>query len=147
MSRSAHHSLPLYKLLKKGKDFAWLDECEAAFQHLNAYSRFSSDPEQAWPKREISEHEISYQPRQAIKAYVLSDFVVEMTGSQGPLSTTWETHIDGSSNVKGSGIDIILDNDDGLVIEQSLCFGFPTFNNQAECEAYLAELSTTKDLM
>lgn len=39
-----------------------------------------------------------------------------------------------------------MDNDEGLVIEQSLCFGFPTFNNQAEYEVCLAELSTAYDL-
>ena len=34
MTRSAHRTLPLYNLLKKGKDFRWTDECEAAFQGL-----------------------------------------------------------------------------------------------------------------
>ena len=34
MTRSAHRTLPLYNLLKKGKDFEWTDECEAAFQSL-----------------------------------------------------------------------------------------------------------------
>ncbi|MDV3201189.1 MAG: RNase H-like domain-containing protein, partial [Sweet potato little leaf phytoplasma] len=37
LSKSAYKSLPLFQLLKKGKDFKWTGECEAAFQELKVY--------------------------------------------------------------------------------------------------------------
>lgn len=52
----------------------------------------------------------------------------------------------GSSNAKGGGVKVLLDNGEGFVIEQSLRFNFPVSNNQAKYEACLARLATTKEL-
>ncbi|MCI84643.1 gag-pol polyprotein, partial [Trifolium medium] len=50
----------------------------------------------------------------------------------------WTIFVDGSSNPQGSGAGIILENCEGVLIEVSLGLAFPTTNNQAEYEAFLA---------
>jgi ribonuclease HI len=55
-------------------------------------------------------------------------------------------YVDGSSNTKECGAGVILENSDGLAIEYSLKFEFPTSNNQAECEACLAGIRMVKEL-
>jgi len=54
--------------------------------------------------------------------------------------------VDGSSNSKGSGTRIIIENNKGIVVEISLGFSFPITNNTAEYEAFLAGLRTAQDL-
>ena len=39
-------------------------------------------------------------------------------------SSAWVLFVDGSSNLKSNGADIILEGSKGIVIEQSLRFGF-----------------------
>ena len=52
----------------------------------------------------------------------------------------WVLQLDG----KGAGI--ILENGEGILVEVSLTLSFPTSNNQAEYEAFLAGLHLTEDL-
>jgi hypothetical protein len=42
----------------------------------------------------------------------------------------WMIYVDGSSNTKGCGAGVILENSDGLATEYSLKFDFPTSKNQ-----------------
>jgi hypothetical protein len=52
----------------------------------------------------LSEFDIIFEPRGAIKAQVLADFIVEMTVEKGNLiAASWILSVDGSSNLKGSG--------------------------------------------
>ncbi|XP_020207086.1 uncharacterized protein LOC109792120 [Cajanus cajan] len=53
---------------------------------------------------------------------------------------TWTLHVDGSSNVKGGAVGIILEWPNGILIEESLKLDFQATNNQAEYEALLASL-------
>ncbi|RDX93894.1 hypothetical protein CR513_23798, partial [Mucuna pruriens] len=46
----------------------------------------------------------------------------------------------------GSGAGIILEGPRGVVVEQSLCFGFQASNNQAEYETLLAGIRLAKEL-
>ena len=46
--------------------------------------------------------------------------------------------MDGSSNQQGSGVGVILEGPNGVLIEQSLRFAFKASNNQAEYEALIA---------
>jgi hypothetical protein len=87
---------------------------------------------------ELSQYDISYEPRQAIKAQVLAEFLAEMThpGDQNPCS--WTIYVDGSSNTKGSGAGILIENEEGVAVEYSLKFEFLTSNNQAEYEVCFA---------
>jgi len=46
--------------------------------------------------------------------------------------------MDGASNSKRVGIEIVLTTLEGYIIEQSFTLGFPTSNNESEYEAVLA---------
>ncbi|GAU10124.1 hypothetical protein TSUD_420000, partial [Trifolium subterraneum] len=80
------------------------------------------------------------------KAQILADFVAEMTTSTTSEKNKWTIFVDGSSNSQGSGAGIILENGDGVLIEVSLGLSFPTTNNQAEYEAFLAGLRLAEDM-
>ncbi|GAU47643.1 hypothetical protein TSUD_238620 [Trifolium subterraneum] len=84
---------------------------------------------------ELAEFDISFESRKALKAQVLADFVAEMTTSTTSEKNKWNIFLDGSSNSQGSGVDIILENGDGVLIEVSLGLSFPTTNNQVELAA------------
>jgi len=58
----------------------------------------------------------------------------------------WTLYVDGSSNPKGAGVDIVLEGPNDILIEKSLHFAFRTSNNQAEYEAILAVLSLVREV-
>ncbi|XP_015971480.1 uncharacterized protein LOC107494952 [Arachis duranensis] len=91
---------------------------------------------------ELSQYDIRYEPRQAIKAQAMADFLVEVTGdpTEGT-STRWKLHVDGASNQMSGGARIILESPVGVVYEQSIRFEFPVSNNQAEYEALIGGLT------
>ena len=60
--------------------------------------------------------------------------------------SVWVLHIDGASNTQDSGVDHILTNFEGMVIEYALRFNFKDSNNQTEYEALLAGLKIAKEL-
>ncbi|GAU33995.1 hypothetical protein TSUD_212560 [Trifolium subterraneum] len=95
---------------------------------------------------ELAEFDISFESRKALKAQVLADFVAEMTTSIASEKNKWTIFVDGSSNSQGSGAGIILESEDGVLIEVSLGLSFPTTNNQAEYEAFLAGLRLAEDM-
>jgi hypothetical protein len=95
---------------------------------------------------ELSQYDISYEPRQAIKAQALADFVAEMTHPREEPKGSWTIYVDGSSNPKGAGAGILIENDEGVTVEYSLKFEFPTSNNQAEYEACLTGIRAAKEL-
>ncbi|GAU49235.1 hypothetical protein TSUD_183260 [Trifolium subterraneum] len=90
--------------------------------------------------------DISFESRKALKAQVLADFVAEMTTSTTSEKNKWTIFVDEFSNSQGSGAGIILENGDGVLIEVSLGLSFPTTNNQAEYEAFLAGLRLAEDI-
>ena len=111
----------------------------------------------------LSEFDITYRPRSAMKAQVLADFLVECAGlgkeseedsshqqlkpgPEEPEEDAWILHVDGASNSDGSGAGLILANSDGVVAECALRFQFPATNNQAEYEALLAGLRVSREL-
>ncbi|GAU47210.1 hypothetical protein TSUD_403510, partial [Trifolium subterraneum] len=97
---------------------------------------------------ELSEFDIRYESRNALKAQVLADFVAEMTCSFSSTDgvNKWTIFVDGASNATGAGAGIIIENEDGILIEVSLALSFPTSNNQAEYEAFLAGLRLAEDV-
>lgn len=104
---------------------------------------------------ELSEHDIRYQPRLAIKAQVLADFLLECTISEDgsaldtfeqPRYDPWLLHADGSSNASGFDAGLVLTSSEGATFEYGIRFSFPAFNNEAEYEALLAELRIARDL-
>jgi ribonuclease HI len=95
---------------------------------------------------ELTQFDMSYEPWLAIKAQVLADFRAAMTHPEESHPGEWTIYVDGSSNTKGCGAGVILENTDGLAIEYSLKFEFLTSNNQAEYEAGLAGIWKAEEL-
>ena len=66
----------------------------------------------------LSEFDIRYQSRNAIKAQALADFIAEFTPSYADLSERegnkkWVVHVDGSSTLYAGGIGIVLQSPEG----------------------------------
>ncbi|XP_070034471.1 uncharacterized protein [Nicotiana tomentosiformis] len=106
---------------------------------------------------ELSEYDIIYQPRTAIKSQVLADFVTDFNTKiipkvekelqifTGANPGTWTLFTDGSSNVKGAGLGIVLIPPSGESIRQAIkCY--PITNNEAEYEAVIAGLELAREL-
>nr|XP_027067493.1 uncharacterized protein LOC113693115 [Coffea arabica] len=101
---------------------------------------------------ELAEYDLSYEPRTAIKAQPLADFLAELTFTEGPESTSafvevstpslWTLYVDGSSNGEGSGAGF----SQGEVCTYALRFGFPATNNEVEYEALIAGLQLARKL-
>ena len=92
---------------------------------------------------ELLEFNIPYEPHGPIKAQCL-DFVNDLQHT--PTEDQWTLHVDGSSNPKGVGADIVLEGPNKILIEKSLHFAFKTSNNQAEYEAILVGLSLAREV-
>ncbi|XP_025685479.1 uncharacterized protein [Arachis hypogaea] len=96
---------------------------------------------------ELSQYDLQYEPRHAIKAQAMTDFLVEVTGgSAEATSIQWRLHIDGASNQTFEGVGIILENPTGAIYEQSIKFKFSVSNNQAEYEALLGGLILAREV-
>lgn len=97
---------------------------------------------------ELSEFDIVFEPRPTLKAQILADFIAELNppATQTSKPHNWTIFVDGSSNRKGGGAGIVLEDEEGVCLEQSLRFDFKTSNNQAEYEACLAGLTMEREL-
>nr|XP_025635517.1 uncharacterized protein LOC112729558 [Arachis hypogaea] len=96
---------------------------------------------------ELSQYDIWYEPRQAIKAQAMADFLVEVTGDPSEdTGTRWKLHVDGASNQTFGGAGIILESPLEVVYEQSVRFEFPISNNQAEYEALIGGLTLAAEV-
>ncbi|XP_025674231.1 uncharacterized protein [Arachis hypogaea] len=98
----------------------------------------------AWSIK-LSQFQIKFEPRNAIKAQALTDFVAEMTPEK-LAPEPWKLHVDGSSNSTHGGAGIILESQNGITIEHSVRYEFPVSNNQAEYEALLAGLTLAREV-
>ncbi|RYQ82848.1 hypothetical protein Ahy_B10g101409 [Arachis hypogaea] len=94
---------------------------------------------------ELSQFDIKFEPRYAIKAQAMADFIAKMTPGNIP-PEAWKLHVDGSSNLTSGGAGVILESQNGVVIEQSVRYDFPVSNNQAEYEALLAGLTLASEV-
>ena len=101
---------------------------------------------------ELSEFNIRYKPRIAVKWQVLVDFIMEFTPSNTstkPTETTqlepdlpiWRLSVDGAANSQGSGVGLILTSPNGIDVEYTLKFGFHASNNEAKYEAVIAGIN------
>ena len=69
---------------------------------------------------ELSEFDIQYRPRTAIKGQVVADFIAEYTQLEGKGAEglgQWSIHKDGSSNRQAGGADVVIQNPEGDKIE------------------------------
>ena len=100
--------------------------------------------------------DIRYMPCTSVKGQVLADFVAEFTELEVDelladrnkdeklvdtisqyCPPTWEVHVDGASNQKGSGVGLVLTSSEKVIVEKSLRLDFLVTNNEAEYEALL----------
>ena len=97
---------------------------------------------------ELSEFDIRYKPKTAIKGQILADFVMEFTSAElveatqtTPDLSIWRLSVDGAANAQGSGADLILTSPKGIDIEYVLRFGFRASNNEVEYVAIIVGLN------
>uniref|UniRef100_A0A2N9H9Y5 Uncharacterized protein n=1 Tax=Fagus sylvatica TaxID=28930 RepID=A0A2N9H9Y5_FAGSY len=100
---------------------------------------------------ELSEFDIEYHPRQAIKAQALADFIAEFTVTEDEPSVErpdeiWEIDIDGSSVKGAGGVGAVFKTPEGHLLKHSTRLQYPTTNNEAEYEALLTGLRIAKEL-
>ena len=97
---------------------------------------------------ELSEFDIRYKPKTAIKWQVLADFVMEFTPTELTMDTQvtpdlpiWKLFVDRAANAQGRGAGLILTSLEEMDIEYALRFGFQASNNEAEYEVVIAGLN------
>nr|XP_027102673.1 uncharacterized protein LOC113723912 [Coffea arabica] len=106
---------------------------------------------------ELGEYDLSYEPRTAIKAQALADFLAELTFDEVNETTSantqatakpqrWILHVDGSSNSEGSGAGLLLEDPQGEICSYALRFDFAASNNEAEYEAVIAGFQLARKL-
>ena len=97
---------------------------------------------------ELSEFDIRYKPRMAIKGQILADFVMEFTIATPPETTqltpelpVWKLYVDGVANAQGRGASLILTSPEGVDVEYALKFWFLASNNEAGYESVIVGLN------
>ena len=100
---------------------------------------------------ELSEFDIRYQPRNAIKAQALADFIAEFTPSYEDLgkredNKKWVVHVDGSSTLHAGGIGVVLQSSKGDKLKHKVRLQYQTTNNEVEYEALLKGLELAKSV-
>ena len=96
---------------------------------------------------ELSEFDIQYRPRMAIKGQVVADFIAEFTlgdGQEAEDSRRWNIYMDGSSNRRVGGAGVVIQTPKGDRIECMIRLDFPTTNNEAKYEVLVAGLDLAK---
>ncbi|GAA0143989.1 hypothetical protein LIER_04548 [Lithospermum erythrorhizon] len=106
---------------------------------------------------DLSEFEISYEPRTSIKAQALADFIIECTartpqevrgpseGHPEPLPE-WMLYVDGANNSKGSRVGLLICGPRGIEMEYALRFNFNKTNNETEYETTVVGLELVQSL-
>ena len=99
---------------------------------------------------ELSEFDIKYQLRHAIKAQALADFIVEFTSSYDDLEVVedkkWIIHVDGSSTQHVGGIGVVLQSPKGDRLTYKVCLQYQITNNEVEYETLLKGLELAKSI-
>ncbi|XP_030970747.1 uncharacterized protein LOC115991144 [Quercus lobata] len=99
---------------------------------------------------ELSQFDIEYHPRAAIKAQALADFIAEFTLPDEDGITDevdrWTIQTDSSSAQKRGGVGVVITTPDGEVMKYGVQLKFPATNNEAEYEGILTGLRLGKAL-
>ncbi|XP_073133954.1 uncharacterized protein [Henckelia pumila] len=91
---------------------------------------------------ELSEYDIQYEPRSAIKAQALTDFLAETRHMEG--EDLWKVYVDGYSNNEGCGVGVLLISPQVDEIRLAVRLDFRASKNESEYEAVLIGLRATK---
>ncbi|XP_057532892.1 uncharacterized protein LOC130810781 [Amaranthus tricolor] len=90
---------------------------------------------------QLADFGIEYEPRIAIKAQALADFIAENTlPYQFEPNQEWKLYVDGSSTQSASGAGLLIVSSAGVRMERAVRFEFAASNNEAEYEALLMGL-------
>ena len=99
---------------------------------------------------ELSQFDIKYLPRTAIKAQALADFIAEFTfpDKSSPTDNVkrWTIQTDGSSTQKRGGVGVVITTFNGEILKYGVRLRFPATNNEAEYEGILTGLRLEKAL-
>ncbi|GKV50035.1 hypothetical protein SLEP1_g56750 [Rubroshorea leprosula] len=99
---------------------------------------------------ELSEYDLTFQPRTTIKGQAVADFLVECISAtkeeKAPEQPVWVLYVDGAANVEGAGTGAVLVGPYGFKSEHALRFKFQTTNNAAEYEALIYGLKLASEL-
>ena len=97
---------------------------------------------------ELSEFDIRYKLKTAIKWQILADFVMEFTSAElaeatqlAPDLPIWKLSIDRAANAQGSDARLVLTSSDEIDMEYPLRFGFRASNNKVEYKAVITGLN------
>ena len=76
----------------------------------------------------------------------MADFIVEFTTMEDEDNrlVTWMIRMDGSSNQRARGVEVVLQSPEGDLIECVVHLLFPKTNSKAEYEAVLSDLDLAK---
>ena len=93
---------------------------------------------------ELSQFDIEYHPRMAIKAQVLADFIAEftLTNEENPNHEAewWTIQTDGSSAQRKGGVGVVITAHDGEKLKYGVQLKFMATNNEARYEGILTGL-------
>ena len=99
---------------------------------------------------ELSQFDIEYYPRTAIKAQALDDFIAEFTSPNEDSLTDeargWTIQTDGSSVQKRGGVEVVIITPDGEILRYGVRLKFLATNNEAEYEGILTGLRLERAL-
>ena len=99
---------------------------------------------------ELSQFDIEYLSRMAIKAQALADFIVEFTFPNEDNLTNeaewWTIQTDGSSGQKRGRVGVVITTPDGEILKYGVQLRFPATNNEVEYEGILTRLRLGKAL-
>ena len=96
---------------------------------------------------ELSEFDIQYQLRTAIKGQVIADFIIKFTHVEGQgaeESPQWSIHTEGSSDRQIGGAGVVFHSSEGDKFECMIHLNFPTTNNEVEYQALITGLDLAK---
>ena len=92
---------------------------------------------------ELSEFDVQYRPRTAIKGQVIMEFTHVEDQGAGEVPQ-WSIHMDGSSTREAGEASVILHNPEGDEVECMVRLDFLTTNNEAEYKALIIGLDLAK---
>ena len=101
---------------------------------------------------ELSQYDITYHPRTAIKGKAIADFIAEFTASEGKDQSEiaedikWNLFVDGASNEQGSGAGVVIITPRGRKLHYALRMEFAATNNDAEYEAVIVGLELALEI-
>ena len=106
----------------------------------------------------LSAYDIQFRPRKAIKSQALANFVADFSQELEKLADdevakinqvnddSMILFVDGSSNFRCAGLDIVLKPPQGGKIVRAICCEFRATNNEAEYEALITGMTLAEDM-